>query len=454
MLNYLPKVVHHGGANGVTGSCHEWQFSHNSSILIDCGLFQGTDVNHKDLNFTFDISHIEALILTHCHIDHVGRLPWLIAAGYRGPIFCSIPTATLLPLILEDSLQIQIPDQEHLITQTIHRIKKQLVPLEYREAFHFKNRDEALVDICLQNAGHILGSAYVELTYRNRTTVFSGDLGTGGSYINPELSSPAKAHELILESTYGDRNHQNQMSRKDQLKDIMMRSLENGGPIIIPAFSLGRTQEILAIICEIKEEADLTLEIDEPWEDQKLPVILDSPLASKITYAFRRLRPYWNDSQVSKNPFSFKSFAMVQNYREHKAVIQHLKQSMQPAIIIAASGMCQGGRIMEYLETFLNVPEADLVFVGYQAEGTLGRSILNGLPGDQHRVNNQLITASAQIHKISGFSAHADQQELIEFIANIPVTPEIIRLVHGESRSKRVLKNTIEGAFPSIQVFD
>jgi len=452
MLDHLSNIVHHGGVDGVTGSCHEWQFSHSSSILIDCGLFQGKDQQDHDLNFNFDISHIQALILTHCHIDHVGRLPWLIAAGYRGPIYCSVPTASLLPLILEDALQIQIPGQNPLITQTITRIRRQLVPLEYCEPFEFKNEFNDSIQICLQNAGHILGSAYVELTYRDRTTVFSGDLGTGGSYINPELVSPLKANELVLESTYGDRQHQKQLSRKDQLKDIIMRSLKDGGPIIIPAFSLGRTQEILATISDIKADANLSDDIEEAWEGQKLPVILDSPLASKITYAYRRLRPYWNENLVTKNPFSFKSFATVQNYQEHKTVIRHLANTKKPAIIIAASGMCQGGRVMDYLEAFMGEPETDIVFVGYQAEGTLGRAIIEGYQGAIHLVNKKPIAAHARIHQISGFSAHADQQELLAFIRNIPQPPEFIRLVHGESGSKRILKQKIEAEFTSTQV--
>lgn len=459
MFSPMDKIIHHGGATGVTGSCHEWFFSEDTSILIDCGLFQGNEAQNQDLNFGVEIERVKAIVLTHGHIDHIGRLPWLIAAGFRGPIICSIPTAKLLPLILEDALQIQIPGQDKLIISTISRIQKQLVELEYNQIHRLFN-DSDPVTVTLQNAGHILGSAYVEIEYRQHVTVFSGDIGAPGSLLNVAPVSPNKANTLVLESTYGDKLHKNRSERVERLKEILTRSLSDGGPIIIPAFSLGRTQELLATIEEIKIEADMTGDVHEPWESQSLPVILDSPLASRITFAYRRLRPYWNSNLNSRNPFGFDSLATIQDHREHLAILNHLKSTGRPAIILAASGMCQGGRVMNYLKEFLPRDNTDIVFVGYQAEGTIGRKIMENRPGNWVELNNnsrqksdnQKTRQNARIHQLSGFSAHADQKGLLEFVNNIAVAPSKIKLVHGSHASRNALQHILRNKFTNTEV--
>ena len=175
MLEFQEEIRHHGGHKGVTGSCHEWLYADDASIMIDCGLFQGEEASNQTLNFSSDISRVKALVLTHGHIDHVGRIPWLIAAGFRGPIFCSIPTARLLPVIMEDALQLQLPDQEELVKSTLSRLDKQIVGIPYGKTIpmaYSVTNDMAPPTVTLQNAGHILGSAYVEIAYRGEVTVF------------------------------------------------------------------------------------------------------------------------------------------------------------------------------------------------------------------------------------------------------------------------------------------
>ena len=450
MRDFREKIVHHGGFDGVTGSCHEWFYADNASIMVDCGLFQGDEAHEQDLNFHFDVSRIRAVVLTHGHIDHVGRLPWLIAAGFRGPIICTQPTAKLLPIILEDALQLQLPDQDVLVKRALERIIKQILGVAYNKPIqsgYSVSNDFQPPQIVLQNAGHILGSAYVEIAYRGKTTVFSGDLGPSDALMNPKPVSPLRADRLILESTYGDRQHQGRADRLAAFKQIILRSLEDGGPILIPAFSLGRTQELLASIEAIKIEAGLTQDYKEPWEGQRLPVILDSPLASRLTFAYRQLRPWWKDQIQHQNPFSFDSLATVQSHGEHLSIINHLKSTGRAAIVLSASGMCQGGRILNYLEAFLPRDNTDVVFAGYQAKGTLGRQLVDDVASsdrgyaDTKRVDirGNMVDVNAKIYRLTGFSAHADQSELLEFVKGIPVAPSEIRLVHGSADARKQL---------------
>jgi len=243
-----PTITHHGAISGVTGSCHQYTQA-NTNYLIDCGLFQGAEAAGPLYDFDFNPKTINALIVTHCHIDHVGRIPWLIAAGYWGPIFCTEPTAQLLPIVLEDALGIHIPDDQALVEKAIDRIRRQIQPIPYDHWHDLPG--EQPIQLRFQSAGHILGSAYVELDYKSHRTVFSGDLGAPGAVFVDPPQPPERADVLVLESTYGDKNHEHRETRKAELAKAIERSLRDGGTILIPAFSLGRTQELLAFIEEL-----------------------------------------------------------------------------------------------------------------------------------------------------------------------------------------------------------
>ena len=265
------RIQHHGAINGVTGSCHQLHINKDNSILIDCGLFQGEDSDNdieKQLAINFDITTVKALIVTHCHIDHVGRIPYLLAAGFNGPIYATTATAALLPLVIEDALKVGVTRNTSIIRACLKRLNNQLVALDYKQWHKLKLLDTTVnsnkqtsAKIKFQMAGHILGSAYVEIElstspetehnnqkntqHKNHRIVFSGDLGAPYAPLLPALQSPYRADTLIIESTYGDKNHQNRKLRTKNLQTVIENAVKDNGVVLIPAFSIGRTQELL-----------------------------------------------------------------------------------------------------------------------------------------------------------------------------------------------------------------
>ncbi|MDX1269969.1 MAG: MBL fold metallo-hydrolase, partial [Oceanisphaera sp.] len=337
----------------------------------------------------------------------MGRIPWLIAAGFRGPIYCTEPTAALLPLVLEDALGIHIPNNADLVEKALARIVSQIQPVPYNQ-WHPLPGDQT--ELRFQPAGHIMGSAYVELETHGHRTVFSGDLGASGAVFVDPPQAPERADILVLESTYGNRDHEARAERKTELGNSLKRALADGGTVLIPAFSLGRTQEILAFIEDLLHEQNLI----HPDGTSALPIILDSPLALRMTQAYRHLVNHWREPLQSKReagrfPLAFDQLITVENHNDHLAMVKRLTSTQQPAVVLAASGMCQGGRIMNYLEAMLPLKETDVFFVGYQAKGTLGAAIQSGQPGDTVRVNHRPTPMNSQVHRLSGFSAHADR---------------------------------------------
>src|SRR5690606_32718922 len=361
-----PHIQHHGAKIGVTGSCHQLHIDSDNSLLIDCGLFQGkeADNSRQSQHIDFDISTVRALVATHVHIDHVGRIPWLLAAGFSGPIICSQPSAKLLPLVLEDAFKLGISRESRLVEQYLNVLEQRLLPLPYQQWHTLLDTPQHQVKIRLQRAGHILGSAYVEVDHNDTRIVFSGDLGASHTPLLRDPESPERADTLVLESTYGDRNHESRADRKHRLKAAIDRALQNQGTVLIPAFSIGRTQELLY---EFEEMLD-----------GELPVILDSPLAARFTAAYRELQPYWHEEaqdrlQQGRKPLAFSNLLTVEGHHEHQKMVHHLARSARPAIVIAGSGMCNAGRIVNYLKAMLADERHDVLFVGYQAEGTPGR---------------------------------------------------------------------------------
>ncbi|EKO3656585.1 MBL fold metallo-hydrolase RNA specificity domain-containing protein [Vibrio metschnikovii] len=434
------QILHHGGKNTVTGSCHELR-ADGVAVLIDCGLFQGKDAT--DVALDFPVEHIDALIVTHAHIDHIGRIPWLLAAGFTGPIYCTPASAELIPLMLEDGLKLQLGLNRQQIQQVLAIIKQRLRPFCYGEWVTISGYGQAQASLQLrfQPAGHILGSAYVELRLANgEVVVFSGDLGASNTPLLPDPQSPLRADYLIIETTYGNRNHDDVAGRAEKLREIIQRSLENGGTILIPAFSVGRTQELLF---------DIERLIFERKIDADLPIILDSPMAQQVTQSYRRFKALWGEEakqrlEMHRHPLAFDQCIQITDYRTHQALVNRLASTGASAIVVAASGMCQGGRIVEYLKALLGDERTDVIFAGFQAEGTLGRAIAEG--EKSICIDGEEIDVKASIHVMSGYSAHADQSELLAFIKGIDQPPKGIHLIHGERSAKQGFAHALEMA--------
>lgn len=430
------QVIHHGAHEGVTGSCHQLMLTEKRSLLIDCGLFQGQDAkNRDDTRIDFPLEGIQGLILTHVHLDHIGRVPYLIEAGYNGPIYCTPPTAKLLPLMLEDALRLGVTRNKRVIARFLQELKRLVRPMAYYK--HHKLDGGATMR--LVPAGHVLGSAYVEIERDGECFVFSGDLGSTNSPLLIEPVSPARADLLVLESTYGDRLHSGREYRCQALEDILCHTMENSGVTIIPAFSLGRTQELLYELNEIfgrvqeRCGCDLLNAVD---------VIVDSPLSIRLTQIYDSMRTYWSDEAkhvltYDDQPLVFNNLLHIDDHHDHQATIKYLQKSKRPAIVIAGSGMCTGGRVINYLKAFIQEPTTDVVFVGFQAAGTPGRYIQD--KSGWVKLDGMKFDINAGVHTLSGYSAHADQADLVRFVQGMQERPKAIRLVHGEPPAKQAL---------------
>lgn len=442
-------LKHHGATTGVTGSCHELSTEH-AGILVDCGLFQGTD-NHgrasaQTLAIEFPIEHIRALVVTHVHIDHVGRIPYLLAAGFQGPILCSEPSARLLPAMLEDALKIGFTRDRSLIERVLGLIRQRTQALPYDQWHPVYENDSTSLSIRLQRAGHILGSAYVECDARTGSQqeriVFSGDLGAPGTPLIPSPKPPQTCDRLVLESTYGDRDHEHRQDRREQLRRVIEQALEDGGTVLVPAFSLGRTQELLYELETLFHDHN-----HGPW--QNLEIVVDSPLAANFTALYRELKPFWDQEAVERldagrHPLSFEQLTVIDDHQDHLNAVRYLNDTGRPCVVLAGSGMCDGGRIVNYLKAMLGQPRNAVVIVGYQAEGTPGRAIQRyGPEGGWVELKGERYDIRAQVHSLSGFSAHAGQSDLLRFVAGIQPQPKEIRLVHGDPGAKEALAGAL-----------
>ena len=354
----IPYTLHHHGAvDGVTGSCHQLLLADGRSILVDCGLFQGAETSADggaagQLEIGFPLTGIQALVLTHVHIDHVGRIPHPLAAGFRGPIICSEASAVLLPLVLEDALKFGFTRDESLIRRFLGEIRKQLVLLPY-QAWYTVIDGSARLRVKLAPAGHILGSAYVQVALENgkakERVVFSGDLGSPYTPLLPAPRAPYGADVLVLESTYGDRRHPNRKDRRQRLQALVERALANKGSLLIPAFSIRRTQELLYEQEEIiHRQRCCPVAADLAWKD--LDIVVDSPLAAEFTSGYQELREHWDREArrklaAGRHPLVFDQMFTIGDYATHLRTVDYLTRTARPAIVIAASGMCSGGHL-------------------------------------------------------------------------------------------------------------
>ncbi|WP_312571937.1 MBL fold metallo-hydrolase [Stutzerimonas balearica] len=462
-----PRLIHHGAREGVTGSCHQLWMDEDSSVLIDCGQFQGADAPDDDeLALDFAIDGIKALIITHVHIDHVGRIPNLLAAGFEGPILCSEPSARLLPIVLEDAFRLTISRDQAYLERYLKIVEQRIIALPYDHWFSLHDTDTAVCKVRLQPAGHVLGSAYVEFDLQtpardSRRIVFSGDLGAPHSPLLPDLAPPERADLLVLESTYGDRRHEDRTHRRERLQAAIERALADQGSVLIPSFSIGRTQDLLYELEEIlfehsQSDDDSGSSSNDPVDWPELPIILDSPLASRFTRTYKDLQVFWDDDarrrlEEGRKPLSFRQLVTVDSHDEHLRVVEHLAATARPAIVIAGNGMCSGGRIVNYLKAMLGDPRHHVLFVGYQGKGTPGRDIQTyGPEGGYVDLDGERIDIRASIDTVGGYSAHADQADLVGFVTRMKQWPGEIRLIHGEPQAKQRLAELLRARYREV----
>ncbi|UFH51709.1 MBL fold metallo-hydrolase [Pseudomonas sp. KNUC1026] len=444
-----PHITHHGAHLGVTGSCHQLHLAHGRSLLIDCGSYQGAEQSFEEA-FAFDARQVVALVITHVHLDHVGRIPQLFAAGFSGPILCSEPSARLLPLMLEDAWKLAYGADPQRLARFLALLAERVVPLRFGAHHEVSEGGLWLARLRFERAGHVLGSAWVECELglgapgEGKRVLFSGDLGAGDSPLVRPPALPGPADTLVLESTYGDRLHTCRAERQRALEVAIEQALADQGTLLIPSFSLGRAQELLFELSQILQCKSLVAQGSgaHPLNWPQLPVILDSPLASRITQAYRDLQAYWPEQSQEGQALQFPQMITLDNHEQHVHVVNYLASTVRPAIVIAGNGMCSGGRIVNYLKRMLPDPRHNVLFTGYQAKGTPG-ALLQAAEGAEGFIavdlDGERLTVRARVQTISGYSAHADQAGLVAFAQAVGPELRRVRLVHGEARAKTAL---------------
>ncbi|QEQ95994.1 MBL fold metallo-hydrolase [Neptunomonas concharum] len=447
----MVTITHHGAVNGVTGSCHQLTLDSGEALLVDCGMFQGAEsVNREegDKVIDFPLDDIKALLVTHCHIDHVGRIPFLLAAGFDGPIYATQATAHLLPLVLEDAIKVGVSRDKRLIQKVLARLASLLRPIPDDQWFDIEGLPKTKGRFRV--AGHILGSAFIEIDANSERVLFSGDLGATYSPLLAAPKAPYRADRVVIESTYGDKLHEGRRNRRKLLRKTIEQCLKNRGAVLIPAFSIGRTQELLYEIEEIIHRKQVD------WAD--LDVIIDSPLAAKFTAHYRALSHLWDAEarvklSAGRHPLAFDQMITIDSHQAHMKCVNHIKETGRPSIVIAASGMCAGGRILNYLKALLPDERTDVLFVGYQAQGTPGRDIQTyGPKGGYVYMDGERVDIRAGVHTISGYSAHADQSNLVRFVKRIYRKPHEIRIVHGDDEAKQALARELAAIVPDATI--
>jgi metallo-beta-lactamase family protein len=443
------KLEFVGGARSVTGSCFIIK-DHDFTIMVDCGMFQGKRElrDRNTMNLVYNPPEIDILILTHAHIDHSGLIPKLVKNGFRGDIYATKATKDLCEIMLPDSAHIQEMDAKWVNRKNrklgrdkidpIYTIEdaeesiKQFKPVQYGK----KTQIHPRVEICFRDAGHILGSSFVEMWVDHggkvSKIVFSGDLGPNNQALirDPEIIDDADF--LLIESTYGNRLHKSKEDTYSEFKEIIQESHNSKGNIIIPAFAIERTQEIIYSLGKMVRSNEIP----------EMPVYIDSPLAISATEIFRKNKNLFDEETrkillSGNSPLDFENLFFTRSTKESKKLNEEAKGS----IIISASGMCTAGRIKFHLQNNLYKKNSSVIFVGYQAEGTLGRRIIEG--AKQVRVYGEDVAVNAKIHTLGGFSAHADRDGLLNWIGNIKNPDLRVFVVHGEVEASMGLAGAI-----------
>lgn len=437
------RVYFHGAAGEVTGSMH-LVVAAGKRLLLDCGLCQGSaemEASNAD-PFPFDAASIDALIVSHAHIDHIGRVPLLVKRGFRGPIWAQRATADLMRIMLLDSASLAESDAERFNRRRRHG-EPEMQPLYTKDdvadamaqvrALPYDAREAIFdgVDIAFRDAGHILGSSMVELWADGRKLVFSGDIGPKGTPILRDPVGIREADLVLMESTYGDRNHKDRAETILELGRILDQAWRDGGNVLIPAFAVGRSQEMLYWFAKYWDE----------WNLSRWQVFLDSPMAGKVVQVYERHHELFDEDAQrvwadKPDPFKLPNLRITESAEESMAI----NRFERGAIVIAGSGMVNGGRILHHLKHNLGRRGAHVVFVGYQGVGTLGRRLVDGakwvrIHGQDHRVE-------ATMHTVGGLSAHADQRGLLDWFGQFDPKPQLA-LVHGEDKAREALAGEI-----------
>ena len=447
----MTKITFLGATGTVTGSKYLLE-ADGKRIMIDCGMFQGLKElrlrNWED--FPVDPTSIDTVILTHAHIDHTGYLPKLVQMGFKGTVFATPATTDLSMIMLPDSAHLQEEDAKYANKKQFTKHKPAMPlysitdaenalelfqPLSYGKVKQLSEN----ITLCYRDAGHILGSAFVDIRLKvndgERRILFSGDLGRPAQPILRDPHTVFGTDYLILESTYGDRLH-GQTNKKTDLAQIINESYERGGVLIVPSFAVGRTQELLFTIRELEEEKRIPI----------MSVFVDSPMAINATNVFtKNVQDHDLESKVTElegvDILKTADLRFTQTAEQSKAI----NNISSRAIIISASGMVTGGRILHHLFNRLENPNNTILFIGYQAEGTRGRTIMEG--ADTVKIHGQHVPIRARIENISGFSAHADYNEILAWLSSFNEAPRKIFIVHGEISQSEALAERIRTAF-------
>ncbi|MFA7387833.1 MAG: MBL fold metallo-hydrolase [Thiohalobacteraceae bacterium] len=433
-----------GAAGGVTGSCHLVRVG-GRALLLDCGMFQGRreEEAHNRDPFPFDAAGLEAVVLSHAHIDHSGRLPILVRRGFRGPVFATPATIDLARVLLRDAAHLQEADAERENRRRARAGKGRVKPLFTMEDVEDTLRRFRPLDFdvptgimpgvraTLVPAGHILGAASVVLDLeedgRRCRLAYSGDIGQDDSCMLPAPRAPDHADVVLLESTYGDRNHRARDDTRREIAEVLDSAWEAGGNLLVPAFSIGRTQELLTLFAQHYDA----------WHLDRWLLFVDSPMAIQANTAHMRHSELFNDQ--ARPLFDGRGLReLLPNLRETAATEESMRinQIRRGALIIAGSGMCNGGRILHHLRHNLWRRESRVMIVGYQGQGTLGRRLVDG--AERVMIHGEEIRVAAGIHTIGGLSAHAGQDELAAWYGAIGGRPRVL-LVHGEDRGREGL---------------
>ncbi|PKL50249.1 MAG: MBL fold metallo-hydrolase [Planctomycetes bacterium HGW-Planctomycetes-1] len=436
------KLTFHGAAGEVTGSAHIVTIN-GKNILLDCGLFQGKrkEAFEKNRNFLFDPAKIDVMLLSHAHMDHSGNVPTLIKNGYKGKVYCTDATADLCEIMFQDCAHIQTYDVEYVNKKRLRQGKAPFEPLYTAEdadkamqhlepvpySKPFKIFDD--VEVCFHDAGHILGSAFTEINFREngstKKLMFTGDIGRRDI---PILKDPVVIKDidyLITESTYGDRKHPPAEDVKAALKEVVDKICQTKGKLIIPAFSVGRTQYLVYLLNKLYTEGKI----------EPLPVYVDSPLSSAATKIYTKHRECWDSAAVEflidgRKPFDFETLRYTEDVEESKS----LNNIPGPMIIISASGMCEAGRILHHLKNNITDPKNIVLIVGYMAQNTLGRRIAEHQK--EVKVFGTPMPLEAGVDEIAALSAHADQFEMLDYFGKCGASHiEHVFCVHGEQNA-------------------
>jgi metallo-beta-lactamase family protein len=445
--------LHFLGANRqVTGSRYCLEVG-ESKILVDCGMFQEREYQSRNWEPSpIPPNDIDALLLTHVHIDHSGLIPKLVREGFGGPIYATRPSVALAEIMLRDSARIQMEDAEYK-KKRHHKEGRQgkypEVPLYanadvdetlplFRPVAYSKSIDVAEnVTAMFFDAGHILGSAMIEISAKQNghwhRVLFSGDIGQWDKPIIRDPTLFTEADYVVMESTYGDRDHRDAGDIETQIRDVISRTLKRGGKVVIPTFAVERAQELMYFISRLVH-ADRIPDV---------PVFLDSPMAVDVTDIFRQFRDCfdqetWNLIASDEPPLRFPGLHLADSVEQSKAI----NEIKEPCIIMATSGMCTAGRIKHHLRRYIGDPKSTILFVGYQAHGTLGRQILDGKP--LVRIHGREYRVQAEVAQVHGFSGHADRSDLLRWIGNLKQPPKRIFLTHGEEDAANSLARHIK----------